>query len=147
MKEKIKILVVEDKKENVYLLKVLLESDGYEVVTAENGIEALEKLKENPVDMIISDIMMPEMDGFRLYKKCKSDDKLKGIPFVIYTASYTSEDDKTFALSLGVDRFVVKPIEPKIFLNILKEVFEEHAKKKFVAPKNLVEKEKESKKI
>jgi len=137
-----KILIVDDIEENLYLLEVLLKGSGYEVVTAENGVEALQKIKKETIDLIISDILMPRMDGFQLCKECKKDDSIKRIPFIFYTATYTDKKDEEFALNLGADKFIIKPQEPEIFLKILKEVIKEHKKEVLIAPKELM-KEKE----
>lgn len=117
-----KILIVDDMAENVFLLEALLEGKGYEVASARNGKEALARLKEGPFDLIVSDIMMPVMDGFQLCRECKTNPAGRQIPFVIYTATYTEKKDEEFALALGADRFVVKPQEPEKFLEIIKEV-------------------------
>jgi len=135
------ILIVDDKEENLYLLEALLSGSGYEVVSAKNGVEALEKLKRDSFDMIISDILMPKMDGFQLCRECKSDDVLKQIPFVFYTATYTDEKDEELALSLGAEKFIVKPQEPNVFLEILKSVIKERIKRPLVAPKRPIEEE------
>ena len=95
------ILVVDDNKLNRKILKDILIMYGHTPVLAENGIEALDKLKGESIDMIISDILMPGMDGFQLCRKCKGDDMLKKIPFVFYTATYKDRKDEEFALSLG----------------------------------------------
>jgi signal transduction histidine kinase/DNA-binding response OmpR family regulator len=121
-----KILIVDDNGQNLYMLQVLLETNGYQVGLASNGVEALDLMHKNLPDMIISDILMPIMDGFNLCRNCKTDPQLKELPFVFYTATYTDPKDEAFALSLGADRFLVKPIAPDDLLTILEEVFRTH---------------------
>lgn len=133
-----KILIVDDIEENLYLLEVLLKGSGYEVVTAEDGVDALQKIKKETIGMIISDILMPRMDGFQLCKECKKDDSIKRIPFIFYTATYIDIKDEELALSLGAAKFILKPQEPETFLKILKEVIKEHKKEVFIAPKELM---------
>lgn len=123
-----KILVVDDMKENLYLLETLLIANGYEVVSATNGVEALEKLRSDSIDMIISDILMPKMDGFQLCRECKSDKTLKKLPFIFYTATYTEKKDEEFALNLGADRFIVKPMEPECFIKTIKGILRDFEK-------------------
>jgi len=135
-----KILAVDDTTENLYLLEAMLKGGGHEVVIATNGVEALEKLAKETVDLIISDILMPKMDGFQLCMKCKGGEKLKRIPFILATSSYTETKDEQFALSLGADKFIVRPLEPAEFLKIVEEV----AKKKPSVPlKELAKKDSE----
>jgi putative nucleotidyltransferase with HDIG domain len=129
-----KILVVDDVEDFLYMVETILKGSGYEVVTAKDGVEALKKLKEGSIDLIISDIMMPRMDGFQFCRKCKKDDRLKKIPFIFYTATYTDKKDEEFALNLGAERFIVKPVELKVFLNIIKEVIEKHKEDGLIAP-------------
>lgn len=119
-----KILIVDDMAEMRLLLKTLLEGGGHEVALARNGKEALERLQEGSFDLIVSDILMPVMDGFQLCRTCKTHPEWKKIPFVFYTATYTGKRDQEFALALGADRFVVKPQEPERFLEIMKEVLD-----------------------
>ena len=121
-----RILVVDDIEQNLYLLRVLFEGHGYQVVTARNGSQALEMAGNEAPDMIISDILMPVMDGFTLCKEWKKDEQLKPIPFVFYTATYTDAKDEQLALSLGAVRFIVKPSEPDDFIKIIEEVVTEY---------------------
>ncbi|WP_207681422.1 ATP-binding response regulator [Desulfonema magnum] len=121
-----KILIVDDKKEGLYLLETLLKKGGHEVVSAANGAEALEILSAENVEMIISDILMPEMDGYQFCKNIRQDEKLKDIPFIFYSATYTDEKDEAFALKLGADRFIRKTVRPdellgKTIQNVIKD--------------------------
>ncbi len=111
-----RVLVVDDHEENLYLLQVLLENNGSTVELARNGAEALEKARKNPPDLIVSDILMPVMDGFTLCENLKADELLSRIPFVFYTATYTDPMDEQLALSLGADAFITRPAEPEDFL-------------------------------
>ncbi|MDD4127023.1 MAG: response regulator [Methanomicrobium sp.] len=117
-----KILVADDLKENRYLLESALKSQGYEVFSAANGLKALEILNEKHVDLIISDVLMPKMDGFQLCREVKSDKKLKKIPFIFYTASYTTPEDQKFGLDIGAEKYIIKPIDPYNFLKIISDV-------------------------
>ena len=124
----VKVLIVDDNKKNNYMLEVLLKGSGYDVVTAETGIEALEKLHAGRVDGIVSDILMPRMDGFRLIRECKKDPFLREIPFIFYTATYTEKKDEEFGLSLGAIRYIIKPAEPEALLRQIHPAFMENAK-------------------
>jgi signal transduction histidine kinase len=130
-----KILIVDDKEEDIYLLEAMLKGIGHEVESARNGVEALKKLKKDSINMIITDILMPKMDGFQFCMECKHDMVLKKIPFVFYTATYIDKEDEEFALSLGAEKFVVKPTEPDAFLKILEGVFEEQKRGELIAAK------------
>jgi PAS domain S-box-containing protein len=119
-----KILVVDDNLESLEMMMILLKSNNYQVQYAINGQEALEILRDGEYDMIISDILMPVMDGFQFCRECKKDDRLKNILFVFYTATYVDKKDKEFALSLGAFRFLIKPLEPDVFLKTIGELAE-----------------------
>ena len=136
-----KILIVNEMEENLYLLGALLKGSGYEVVIAKDGVEALGRLKEESIDMIVSDILMPKMDGFQLCRECKKEDSLKKIPFMFYAATCNEKKDEEFALGLGAEKFIVKPQEPQVFLKILKEVIEENKKGGLIAPKEPIKEE------
>lgn len=115
-------LVVDDKEENVYYLKMLLEGHGYAVDMAHNGEEALASALRVPPDVVISDLLMPVMDGYTLLKRWKSNDRLSDIPFIVYTATYTEQNDERLALDLGADAFILKPCEPEAFMACLSDV-------------------------
>jgi len=119
-----KVLVVEDNEDSRKLLMKQLRGYGHEVTVAINGVEALEQALAQPPDIIVSDIMMPKMDGFQLCHECKQNEDLKNIPFVFYTATYLSSEDEKFALKLGVDAFVRKPTDPDTLTQTLTTVFE-----------------------
>jgi two-component system cell cycle sensor histidine kinase/response regulator CckA len=128
-----KFLIVDDNAHNLYLQKVLLEGHGHEVLSAANGVEALEKARDDPPDVIITDILMPVMDGFTLCKEWKKDNRLKEIPLIFYTCTYTDPKDKEFALGLGADRFLVKPMKAKAFIEIIHSVVKDAERGK-IAP-------------
>ena len=103
-----RILIADDEKEIVEILKLYLENEGYEIVETYDGIDALEKLQTNEVDLAVVDIMMPGMDGFNLTKRIR---EIKNIPVIILSAR--SEDkDKILGLGLGADDYIIKPFNP-----------------------------------
>ncbi|RZS93337.1 hybrid sensor histidine kinase/response regulator transcription factor [Aquimarina brevivitae] len=103
------ILVVEDTPDMLYYIKSIL--TDFKVVTAKNGVEALKLLQSITVDLVISDLMMPMMDGYSLLKTVKEDEKNFDIPFIILTA-LTATDKKLKALTIGADDYLTKPFEP-----------------------------------
>ena len=116
-----KILVVDDDENNVSYLETLFRAQGFHVTTADNGAKALDSARKDPPDIIISDILMPEMDGFMLCRQWKNDSRLKNIPFVFYTATYTDPKDEKLAMNLGADLFIIKPQEPDVLLDIVQK--------------------------
>ena len=122
------ILIVDDLYENCLLLDYTLKKKGYRTMIAHNGYEAFDCMNTEKPDLIISDILMPVMDGFVFCRKCKSDNRYASIPFIFYTATYTSSKDEEFALSLGADMFIVKPAEPNVFLKYIADVLEKYKK-------------------
>lgn len=118
------VLIVDDNEENLYMLRALLQGHGYQVVEARNGEEALAKARSSPPTLAISDILMPVMDGFTLCREWKKDEVLKEKPFIFYTATYTDPKDEEFALSLGAERFIIKPADPEEFMRSIEEVIE-----------------------
>ena len=117
-----KLLVVDDDEQNRYLLQVLLAGNGYEVTLAADGIEALDVARRNPPDLVITDILMPRMDGYTLCRQWKRDDDLKDVPLLFYTGTYTDPQDEQLARSIGADCFILRPQEPEALLAIIKEI-------------------------
>ncbi len=118
------VLIVDDHEQNLYLLRALLSGNGFTVSEAGNGAEALEKARERRPDLVVSDILMPVMDGFALCRAWRADPATAAVPFVFYTATYTDARDREFALDLGADAFVIKPLEPDVFLAEMRRVLE-----------------------
>jgi signal transduction histidine kinase/DNA-binding response OmpR family regulator len=118
-----KILVAEDNAQSLYLLEQYFTARHHEVWSAPNGRIALDLCRTRGApDLVVSDALMPALDGFELCDAIRRDPQLAHLPFILYTATYTAEGDERFALSIGVDRFVVKPIEPDRLLEIVEEV-------------------------
>src|SRR5438309_4856788 len=110
MREPPLILVVDDVPDNVDILQMRLESQGYEVVTAGDGVEALEKTRELLPDLILLDIMMPKMDGIETVKRLKADASLPFIPVILVTAK-ADDSDVVAGLESGGDDYLTKPVD------------------------------------
>ncbi len=110
------VLVVDDEEASRYLLELLLSAHGIEVDSASDGEKAFAMAQARRPDTIVTDILMPNMDGYQLCVRLKSDAALREVPIMVYTSSFGDEEDKDFALSLGVDTFLIKPQEPDLLL-------------------------------
>ncbi len=117
-----RIMIVDDHNQDRYMLKVLLEGNGHQIVEAEDGEEALKKARRDPPDLIVTDILMPGKDGFTLCREWKRDEGLNHIPLVYYTGTYTDARDEQLAMSLGADKFLVKPADPDLLVSSVEEV-------------------------
>jgi len=117
-----KILIVDDNEDARIILKATLKAEGYKIETAQNGALALEKVRKAVPDLIISDILMPEMDGFQLCMTLRQDDGLNHIPLVFYTATYTDEKDEKFARQIGADAFICKPADSDVLISQIQDV-------------------------
>ena len=117
------ILVVDDEKHIVRLVQVNLQKEGYEVTTASNGREALEKAASSKPDLIVMDVMMPEMDGFEALGKLKEDAQTSAIPVIMLTAK--AQDADVFrGWQSGADLYLTKPFNPVELLSFVKRIFE-----------------------
>jgi PAS domain S-box-containing protein len=128
------VLIVEDHEENRNLLKLLLEVNGYKVSAAANGVEALDAAHGDPPDVVVSDALMPKMDGFALCRAWSQDDKLKSIPFIFYSSTYVRPDDEKLGMALGAVRYLIKPLEAKVFLAELRATLQQWAGQTAPAP-------------
>jgi len=120
-----KILIVDDNEDSRVLVDSLLTPQGYTVKCASNGLLALKMAKQDPPDLIISDIMMPEMNGFQFCRQIKHEDQLKNIPVVLFTVTFTETLDQKLAKEVGAARYIVKPTDSESFVNIINEVLNE----------------------
>lgn len=105
-----RILIVDDEEVNIKLLAALCESLGYKTIAARNGIEAVDTATREMPDLILMDVMMPEMNGFEATERLKSDEKTRLIPIIIVTA-LDSRDDRLKGISIGADDFLTKPVD------------------------------------
>ena len=105
------LLVVEDIPNILELIDTTLKFKGYRVVTAHNGEEALEAVQKERPAIVITDILMPKMDGFSLVHRLRLDPETRNIPVVFLSATYVAPEDKTFAVLIGASRFLEKPID------------------------------------
>jgi CheY-like chemotaxis protein len=119
------LLIVEDDPDIRKLLHTTLMFKGHRVVTAQNGREALEIIRAELPRIVITDIMMPQLDGFGLVHRLRIDPQTRDIPVVFITATYVSSDDKDFALKIGATRFVQKPVDLEKFLTVISELLEQ----------------------
>jgi CheY-like chemotaxis protein len=116
------ILVVEDVPNILELLDVTLRFKGYPVVTAGNGEEALQIIPQEKPALVITDIMMPKMDGYTLAFNLRRNPETSQIPIIFLSATYVTPEDKAFAMSLGAVRFMEKPVDTEDFLLTVAEV-------------------------
>lgn len=116
------ILIVEDNDHVRELLEVTLRFKGYPVLAAKNGEEAVNFIKQEHPALIITDILMPKMDGYTLVHLLRKDAATRQIPVIFISATYVTQDDKMFALSLGAVRFIEKPIDTENLLLTIAEI-------------------------
>ncbi len=118
-----KILVVDDDPFIINLVVYNLEQEGYKVLQATNGLEALEKARREKPDLIVLDIMLPKMDGYKVSRILKFDKKYKGIPVLMLTAK-AQEVDKETGMETGADIYMTKPFEPETLIKKVRDLLD-----------------------
>ena len=121
-----RILAVDDEVNIVRLIKVNLERHGFTVETANNGLEALNKIKESRPDMLVSDVMMPEMDGFELLANVRRDPTLMDLPVIMLTAK-AQDRDVMEGYKTGADMYLTKPFNPAELIAFAKRILSSHS--------------------
>ena len=116
------VLIVEDVPDILKLLEATLTFKGHRVVTARNGQEALNSIQQEQPALVITDIMMPRLDGFGLVHRIRINPETREIPVIFLTATYVALEDKAFALNIGVTRFIEKPVNFERFLETVDEL-------------------------
>jgi DNA-binding response OmpR family regulator len=102
-------------------MKMRLEANGYEVIAAYDGQQALDKAKAQNPDLIVLDLMLPKMDGYKVCRLLKFDEKYKHIPIIMFTAR-AQDTDKKIGFEVGADAYIIKPFEPQVLLGKIKEL-------------------------
>ena len=119
--DKKRILLVEDERDMSRVTSVVLEANGYEVITAYDGQEALQKARSEGPDLIILDLMLPKLDGYKVCRMLKYDDRYKNIPILMLTARAQDSDKKT-GEEVGTDAYIVKPFRVNVLLEKIEEL-------------------------
>src|SRR5512139_3649998 len=119
------VLIVEDVPDILRLLAETLKFKGYRAVTARNGQEALEAVQREHPMLVITDIMMPKLDGFGLVHRLRINPETRDIPVIFLTATYVALEDKAFALHIGATRFIEKPVNFEKFLGTIEELLKQ----------------------
>jgi len=106
-----KVLVVDDEIYILHILDFSLNAEGYEVITAEDGEQAIEKAQKEQPDLVVLDVMMPKIDGYEACRKMKQDPKMKDVPVILLTAK-GRDIDRKLGLEVGADDYITKPFSP-----------------------------------
>lgn len=118
-----RLLIVDDEADLAEMIKFRMENNGYEVLLAHDGQAALEMARKEKPDLIILDLMLPKMDGYKVCGLLKKDGRYAHIPVIIFTAKGQEEDMK-LGEELGADAYIIKPFEPQVLLGKIKELTE-----------------------
>ena len=122
-RKKQRILIVDDIAQNITVLYTILRSE-YSIVVAKNGLKALEIARtDNPPDLILLDIMMPEMDGYQVLQELKADERTRLIP-VVFVSAKDDSTDKATGYKLGVSDYLTKPVDPSQVMRVVKSMLQ-----------------------
>jgi len=116
-----RILVVDDEEDILNVLRFRLEANNYEVLVASDGQEGLNKARSEKPDLMILDLMLPKIDGYKVCRMLKFDEAYKAIPIIIFTARAQKQDEE-LGMEMGADAYISKPFEPEILLGKIKEL-------------------------
>ena len=119
--DKKRILVVDDEADLLEIISLRLQAYDYEVVTAIDGQDGLDKARKEKPDLIILDLMLPKIDGYKVCRMLKFDEKFKQIPIILFTAR-AQESDVKLGKEVGADAYLTKPFEPEVLLAKIKEL-------------------------
>ena len=122
--DKKRILLVEDEKDMVYAISLRLEAAGYEIIAAYDGQEALIKARKEKPDLIVLDLMLPKVNGYKVCRMLKFDEKYKKIPIIMFSAR-AQEKDKNLGAEVGADAYITKPFDPQILLSKIRQLLGE----------------------
>ncbi len=121
-----KILLVEDNPQNRYLVTFLLEKNGYEVISAEDGEQAIDSVEKELPDLILMDVQLPKLDGYEATRRIKADERFAGIPLIALTA-HSMKGDRGKALAAGCDDYITKPVDAEGLLARIRELLPDGA--------------------
>ena len=116
-----KILVVDDEPQLLEMVQIRLEAANYEVITAADGQEGLEKARNEKPDLIVLDLMLPKLDGYRVCRMLKFDEKYKNIPIILFTAR-AQDSDRQMGKEVGADVYITKPFDSEVLLAEIKKL-------------------------
>lgn len=118
------ILIIEDEEDMVYAIALQLKTAGFKVISAADGQEGLEKVRKEKPDLIILDLMLPKIDGYKVSRMIKFDERYKDIPIVMLT-SRSQESDKELGFEVGANAYITKPFDPKVLAETIEKLLGE----------------------
>ncbi len=121
MSDQKQILVVDDELDMLMAIKLRLEASGYKVITATDGLEGLNEARRLKPDLIILDIMLPKMNGYKVSRFLKFDEEYKDIPIIMLTA-LSGDDDRATGVETGADAYLTKPFETQVLVNTVRSI-------------------------